>query len=83
MEHVFVEHEKCPNPGRCMICDGGLALCALCGCGEGGLPTDCPGYNCYAEYGDAIHRGEIDFVDGEWVKSSSVHSPASYREKAA
>ena len=81
-KHIYEKHENCSQPGQCMICDGGLALCTVCGCLEGSLSTHCPGYDCYRECGDAIYKGEIDYLDGEWVKQSSPHSPASYRSLA-
>lgn len=41
--HLLVTHDRCSNPGHCPICDGGLALCAVCGALEGALLDSCPG----------------------------------------
>lgn len=66
MKHSYETHTNCQQRA-CMVCDGGLAICTVCGCIEGSLATECPGYNCYATHGDRIYAGEIDFVDGEWI----------------
>ena len=65
--HVFVKHA----PGQCdynscPICDGGLALCSLCGGGEGSLPTDCPGAMMTWEQSMAVYAGDLDYRAGEW-----------------
>lgn len=39
----------------------------MCGCLEGGLATECPGYRVSADDHDAIYAGEIDFIGGRWV----------------
>lgn len=65
--------------GRCMVCDGGLAICKVCGGAEGGLTTECPGRQMSTDEMDAIGRGELDYKGGEWVESTSIHSPAAYR----
>lgn len=41
-EHVKVVHTDCQQQD-CMICDGGLFLCAVCGGFEGALLPECPG----------------------------------------
>jgi hypothetical protein len=78
MPHMWVKHINCQDP-YCMICEGGLADCKLCGCFEGSLPTDCPGVKSFKQYVDAIYAGEIDYVNGAWVKEVSINSPAFYR----
>ncbi len=75
MKHKWVEHKNCREPGLCPICDGGLFECEVCGLVEGSLTTDCPGYQCYAEKGDDIFQGKIDFVNGQWCNQSSHGSP--------
>lgn len=80
MKHIFIEHTNCLEPGTCPICDGGLAVCRVCGLLEGSLTTDCPGYLCWAEKNDDIYQGKIDFVNGHWVNQPSPHSPAYYRQ---
>lgn len=66
MTHVFVKHESCTKDS-CMICDGGLGLCTVCGCLEGQLATECPGFDVGQEVGDLIYRGVVDFKDGGWT----------------
>lgn len=79
--HLYHAPENCTHFGdntSCrMICDGGLALCALCGHLEASLTTDCPGTNTYATYGDLVYAGAIDFRAGHWVEGAcSPHTPA-------
>jgi hypothetical protein len=78
-DHIYDKHENCTIT-NCMICDGGLALCIVCGGLEGGLPTECPGERMTNEQQDAVYSGRIDFVGGVWVdKAISVNSPVKYR----
>lgn len=83
-KHFFYESENCTcsdNPGCRMICDGGLALCALCGHLEGSLTTDCPATHTHSQYGDLVYAGTIDYRDGAWVDGvSSPYSPAHYKD---
>ncbi len=67
MKHQYETHNNCRVDDYCYICDGGIAFCTVCKCAEGSLATDCPGYDCYAEYGDLIYNRKIDFKDGEWI----------------
>jgi len=69
MQHEAVVHGpgECLREGSCWICEGGLFLCRVCGCLEGGLATECPGYRVSADDHDAIYAGEIDFIGGRWV----------------
>jgi hypothetical protein len=67
MNHVYEKHENCRRE-HCSVCDGGLSICTVCRCIEGSLATECPGFDCWRTHGDAIYRGEIDFVGGKWVK---------------
>lgn len=78
MNHIWVQHTNCNNP-TCWSCAGGLSICSVCGLYEGSLTTDCPGYQCYGEKSDAVYKGEIDFVAGQWVPKVSIHSPERYR----
>jgi hypothetical protein len=83
-DHVYVTPETCKashdQPG-CMVCDGGLGICSICGLVEGSLTTDCPGFEAYADYADYIYAGKIDFRNGQWVNECSPHTPAYYRRK--
>lgn len=66
MNHSLIEHEHCEIP-YCAICDGGLAVCQVCGCIEGSLASECPGVDCYFTHGDRIYNGEVDFIHGQWI----------------
>jgi len=81
MKHIFEEHTDCQVEG-CLICDGGLAICTVCGLAEGSLTTDCCGYRCAAEMGDSVYNGKKDFVNGQWVDKKSPHAPHSMEWKA-
>jgi hypothetical protein len=79
LNHIWVVHQDCHRQ-YCMVCDGGLSLCSVCGGLEGGLPTECPGENMNSEIMDRIYRGEIDFRDGRWQEGViSDNSPAKFR----
>jgi len=73
-KHVFEVHEDCYIQ-HCSVCDGGLAICTVCGLIEGSLTTDCPGEDCWLARGDAIYAGKIDFREGAWVALPSPHAP--------
>jgi hypothetical protein len=78
-DHIYKKHEKCTT-ANCMICDGGLSLCTVCGGLEGGLPTECPGEQMTMDRQQEVYEGKIDFVGGAWNTGTiSVHSPAKYR----
>ncbi len=51
---------------ECFICNGGLALCNVCGGAEASMPTDCPGRRLTADELDAIQDGTINFKDGSF-----------------
>jgi len=54
-----------------MFCDGGLAMCEVCGGFEGQLLTSCPGYKLNQETLDACYHGNVkDFI---WFKKSIEH----------
>ncbi len=57
---------KCDKTGGCNICDGGLALCMVCGGAEGSLPTECPGIRMTNQQEEEVYKKELDFVDGAW-----------------
>jgi hypothetical protein len=42
IEHVLETHTKCQR-SNCMVCDGGLSICTVCGGFEGSLLDSCPG----------------------------------------
>lgn len=49
------------------VAEGGLAVCKVCDCFEGGLATECPGTHVSTDQQDRIYKGEVDFVDGQWA----------------
>lgn len=67
-EHFFY---KCP-PGcekpHCQFCHGGLAFCEVCKCGEGELPTECPGRPVNMDTREDIYSGLMDYKNGEWIE---------------
>lgn len=56
----------------CCLCHGGLALCTVCGGGEGSLPDHCPGGPMTNEQSDAVYAGRLNFRNGAWRNESSV-----------
>lgn len=66
MKHLRHECIDCTDD-RCMVCVGGLNGCRVCGTWECEVPKDCPGYELDESQREAICRGDIDFVDGQWV----------------
>jgi hypothetical protein len=68
-KHIFFESKDISdndNWGQLNIVDGGLSLCKICGCLEGGLATECPGENVSMQIQDLIYRGKMDYIDGKW-----------------
>jgi hypothetical protein len=57
---------RCDRDHGCPICDGGLALCTVCGGAEASLPHECPGYRMTADQEDAVQAGTLDFRNGDW-----------------
>lgn len=43
---------------NCNVCSGGLALCTVCGGGEGALLTYCAGYRLSSQTLDDIYEGQ-------------------------
>jgi hypothetical protein len=55
--------------GPCIFCGGGIALCTVCGGGEGTLTVDC----CERRLTDEEEKGiyehqNINFIQGKWVR---------------
>lgn len=68
------EQDQCME-GRCMFCDGGLAMCTVCHGAEGTLPTDCPGVPMTGEQEQAVWRQEMDFHRRHgWLHGTFVRS---------
>ena len=51
LAHVYEKHEHCTSV-NCQICDGGLAICTVCGGFEGSLLDSCPGARLTPEQHD-------------------------------
>lgn len=69
MNHVYIEPKdcNCGDDPSCQICQGGLAVCKVCGLLEGGLTTDCPGVPSH-DKGDEVYAGKLDYREGQgWV----------------
>lgn len=67
MNHKLITHKDCEIQ-NCLICDGGLAICSVCGGAEGALTTDCPGIQLESYQLDSIHNGDIDFINEKWIE---------------
>lgn len=65
ISHVYLKHENCIEI-NCNICDGGLAICTVCECGEGELATECPGHKVHPDIRKLIYKGRIDYINGEY-----------------
>ena len=55
-----------PECRGCWCCEGGLALCTVCGGAEDSLPTHCPGARMDSVMEASVQMGVADFRDGEW-----------------
>ncbi len=75
MDHIPTVHTDCGHSGSCMICDGGLFLCTICGALEGGLTTDCCGIRLSWNMTDHIYGGRLDYTDGQWQSGDKTHPP--------
>jgi hypothetical protein len=65
MEHVYLKHVACEE-AMCAICDGGLALCTVCGGAEGSLTTECPGRKVTSAEDEAVYACTLDYFAGQW-----------------
>lgn len=65
-QHKYVVHKDC-KLNSCIICDGGLALCEVCGLGEGALTTECCGHRVDSDVADDCYIGKQDFINNIWV----------------
>jgi hypothetical protein len=84
---MTVAHTTYVCPGNhdhshCMFCDGGLFACSVCSSFEGATTTECPGRDMTPEERDAVYAGDLDFINGQWANTPSMHTPYG-REKAA
>ena len=51
----------------CPYCQGGMFCCIHCGAAEGAATQHCPGTKVDAVTWDKVYRGELDYVDGNWI----------------
>jgi len=59
------------------IVEGGLAVCKVCGGGEGSLTTDCPGEKIPYEKDQRVYAGKIDYREGQgWVPEKNPTNQA-------
>ena len=64
-QHIYY---KCScQKSYCQFCDGGLAFCIVCKCGEGSLASECPGLNVQEDDQDKICKDILDFVNNRWI----------------
>jgi len=68
--HDLVKHDRCVT-SHCPICDGGLAVCRVCGGAEGSLPTHCPGRRMTREEDQDVLHARRDFRAGKWADGSN------------
>lgn len=62
------------------MCEGGLALCKVCGGAEASLPTDCPGYLMRDVVSTGVQFGELDYLWRRgWVQESTWDQPRRQR----
>jgi len=69
MKHKYIQHKHCEED-NCYICHGGLSVCSICGCAEGGLTSECSNINC-KQIEDLIYIGHIDFKDNKWISKKT------------
>ena len=69
MRHDLLEHKNCTE-WNCPICDGGLALCVICGGAEGSLTTECCGRKLTKDEQKLIMNGALDFQDNRWIEKA-------------
>lgn len=50
----------------CQVCEGGLALCDVCGGAEASLPTHCPGVRMDQVAESLVQSGYADYRCGVW-----------------
>ncbi|MFA5557876.1 MAG: hypothetical protein WDA59_00245 [Methanofastidiosum sp.] len=78
MKHKFITPEtcRCGKNGQCVVCDGGMQICSVCGLWGGSLTTDCPGEDSM-DKSDDIYIGKYDYIEGKgWVELISKREVA-------
>ena len=66
-KHIYYQTGEIDAPDAIKDSNGEvcLALCRVCWAYEGGLPTACPGRPLSYIETDLIHKGLLDFIEGE------------------
>ena len=68
MKHQW---SKCNcNKYNCVICEGNLSICAVCGAAEGELTTECPGVKMTPDQKKGAYTGNLDYYNGEWTRKT-------------
>lgn len=79
--HVQMECTKNDCGGSCAACC--LAWCSVCGGGEAGLPTHCPGVKMNADLEEAVARGETNYADDlGWHAPTSPPAPPRFEARS-
>ena len=64
MKHVKHECDEV----ECMVCDGGLFVCTVCGGAEGALTTECCGRRMSGAEINDVFNGKKNFIFGRWME---------------
>lgn len=65
-----------PTSNYCSCYHCTLAVCSVCGCYEGSLTTDCPGYKLDQAQQDRVYKDGADYRDGHgWHFTTASKSP--------
>jgi len=70
---------KC-NEHDCIVCNGGLGWCTVCGGAEADLPRDCPGTRMTEEQKISVRNEDLDFYRGRWWRSAEADDDFGLRE---
>jgi len=57
----------------CLVCDGGLRICRVCGGAEATLTRECPGRPMTAAEQDAVQAGTLRFEENRWRLPPTSH----------
>lgn len=77
-QHLFARHNggcsahEGDMPTSCMICEGGLGMCIICGGLEAGLATCCPGYDIGMDLQKDIVEMTKDYLADGWTSCAPV-----------
>lgn len=78
-KHKYIQHDKTCDRPNCEVCEGGIKICLVCGGIEGTLTTECIGERLSSHMLDSVYEGAIDYKEGYWNHTPSIHCPAYYR----